>query len=134
MASTSFKNLITDVPGLAVGHAQDAKLASGVTALIFDEPAVASVAIHGGAPGLRDTALLEPEMSVEKVDAIVLSGGSAYGLDAMGGVQAFLRRQGRGFRVRDISVPIVPGAVLFDLLNGGDKAWGEDPPLLAARI
>jgi L-aminopeptidase/D-esterase-like protein len=131
MAETTFKtglkNLITDVPGLLVGHAQDERLASGVTALIFDQPAVASIATHGGAPGLRDTALLEPEMSVEKVDAIVLSGGSAYGLDAMGGTQAFLRKQGRGFRVRDMRVPIVPGAILFDLLNGGDKAWGDEP-------
>jgi len=124
---TGFKNLITDVPGLSVGHAQDEKLASGVTALIFDEPAVASIATHGGAPGLRDTALLEPEMSVEKIDAIVLSGGSAFGLDAMGGTQAFLRKQGRGFQIRDVHVPIVPGAILFDLLNGGDKAWGDDP-------
>ncbi len=122
-----FKNLITDVPGLSVGHAQDEKLASGVTALIFDEPAVASVATHGGAPGLRDTAALEPEMTVDRIDAIVLSGGSAYGLDAMGGTLAFLRKQGRGFQVRDIRVPIVPGAILFDLLNGGDKAWGEVP-------
>jgi L-aminopeptidase/D-esterase-like protein len=122
-----FKNLITDVPGLLVGHAQDEKLASGVTALIFEEPATASVATHGGAPGQRDTALLEPEMHVEKIDAIVLSGGSAYGLDAMGGTQAFLRTQGRGFQVRDINVPIAPGAILFDLLNGGDKAWGAEP-------
>ncbi len=123
----AFKNLITDVPGLLVGHAQDEKLASGVTALIFEEPAVASVATHGGAPGLRDTAALEPEMSVDRIDAIVLSGGSAYGLDAMGGTQAFLRTKGRGFQVRNIRVPIVPGAILFDLLNGGDKAWGEEP-------
>jgi L-aminopeptidase/D-esterase-like protein len=127
MAEPEWKNLITDVPGISVGHAEDRRLASGVTALIFDAPAVASIATHGGAPGLRDTALLEPEMSVEAVDAIVLSGGSAYGLDAMGGTQAFLRTKGRGFPVRDISVPIVPGAILFDLLNGGDKAWGEDP-------
>jgi L-aminopeptidase/D-esterase-like protein len=127
MAKAGVKNLITDVPGISVGHAQDEKLASGVTAVIFDEPVVASVATHGGAPGLRDTALLEPEMTVEKVDALVLSGGSAYGLDAMGGTQAFLRTKGRGFAVRDISGPIVPGAVLFDLLNGGDKAWGEVP-------
>jgi len=127
MGKASAKNLITDVPGLLVGHAQDEKLASGVTVLIFDEPATVSVATHGGAPGLRDTALLEPEMSVEKVDALVLSGGSAYGLDAMGGTQAFLRTRGRGFRVRDIAVPIVPGAILFDLLNGGDKTWGAEP-------
>lgn len=127
MAKAAVKNLITDVEGLSVGHAQDEKLASGVTAVIFEEPAVASVATHGGAPGLRDTAALEPEMTVDRIDAIVLSGGSAYGLDAMGGTQAFLRKQGRGFQVRDIRVPIVPGAILFDLLNGGDKAWGEIP-------
>jgi D-aminopeptidase len=121
-------NLITDVPGLSVGNAADPRLASGVTALIFDQPAVASIAILGGAPGVRDSALLEPEMTVERVDALVLSGGSAFGLDAMGGVQSVLREQGRGFRIRDATVPIVPGAILFDLLNGGDKTWAERPP------
>ena len=121
-------NLITDVAGLRVGHAQDAGLASGVTAVLFDEPATASLAIHGGAPGVRDTALLEPEMTVDAVDALVLSGGSAYGLDAMGGVQSALAEAGRGFAVGAVRVPIVPGAVLFDLLNGGNKAWGRRPP------
>jgi L-aminopeptidase/D-esterase-like protein len=119
------KNLITDIDGLRVGHAADETLASGVSVLVFAEPAVASIAVHGGAPGLRDTALLEPEMIVERVDALVLSGGSAYGLDAMGGVMACLREQGRGFPVRDAKVPIVPGAILFDLLNGGDKSFRE---------
>ena len=122
------RNLITDVPGLAVGNAHDLKLGSGVTALIFDTPAAASIAIHGGAPGVRDTALLEPDMTVGAVDALVLSGGSAFGLDAMGGVQAHLREQGRGFDVGGMKVPIVPGAILFDLLNGGDKNWGRVPP------
>lgn len=121
------KNLITDVPGLAVGHAHCGKIASGVTALIFDQPAVASIAVHGGAPGLRDTALLEPEMSVERVDALVLSGGSVYGLDSMGGVIAYLREQGRGFAIGEARAPIVPGAILFDLLNGGDKDFGAEP-------
>ncbi|MGA8602114.1 MAG: P1 family peptidase, partial [Beijerinckiaceae bacterium] len=121
------KNLITDVPGLSVGNAADARLASGVTALIFETPATASIAILGGAPGVRDGALLEPEMTVDSVDALVLSGGSAFGLDAMGGVQSVLRAQGRGFRIGDVTVPIVPGAICFDLLNGGDK-WGERPP------
>jgi L-aminopeptidase/D-esterase-like protein len=121
-------NLITDVAGVLVGQAQDAGLASGVTAIIFETPAAASIAIHGGAPGVRDTALLEPEMGVGAVDALVLSGGSAFGLDAMGGVQAFLRERGRGYRVRDVVVPIVPGAILFDLANGGDKNWGRRPP------
>lgn len=117
------RNAITDVEGLSVGCAEDARIATGVTAVIFDEPCIASISLGGGAPGLRDAALLEPGMTVERVDALVLSGGSAYGLDAMGGVQAHLRGQGRGFRVRDVTVPIVPGAILFDLANGGDKAW-----------
>lgn len=121
------RNLITDVPGLRVGHAQDETLGSGVTALIFDAPAIASIAVHGGAPGLRDTGLLEPEMSVERIDALVLSGGSVYGLDSMGGVVGFLRENGRGFPVRNVNVPIAPGAVLFDLLNGGDKNFGSEP-------
>lgn len=122
------RNLITDVAGLAVGHADDAALASGVTAIVFDEAAVASCDVRGGAPGTRDTDLLRPEETVERVDAIVLSGGSAFGLDAPGGVQAWLREQGRGFAVGNIRVPIVPGAIVFDLLNGGNKDWGRFPP------
>ena len=122
------RNLITDVPGLAVGNASDPRLASGVTALVFDRPAAASIAIMGGAPGVRDTALLEPGMTVGQIDALVLSGGSAFGLDAMGGAQALLREKGRGFDVRGVKVPIVPGAILFDLLNGGDKTWARMPP------
>jgi L-aminopeptidase/D-esterase-like protein len=121
------RNTITDVPGLRVGQAEDGRIGSGVTAVIFDAPCVASVSVSGGAPGLRDAALLEPGMTVEQVDALVLSGGSAFGLDAMGGVQALLRERGRGFRVGDVAVPIVPGAILFDLRNGGDKAWGPQP-------
>ena len=121
------KNLITDIAGLKVGNAQDARLASGVTALVFDSPCIASIAIHGGAPGTRDTALLEPEMTVEGIDALVLSGGSVFGLDSMGGVIAALREQGRGFRIGDLAMPIVPGAILFDLMNGGDKNWGAKP-------
>jgi D-aminopeptidase len=122
------RNLITDVPGLLVGNAEDQKLASGVTAILFDEPAVASVDVRGGAPGTRETDLLAPEQTVERIDAIVLSGGSAFGLDAPGGVQAALREQGRGFAIGSIRVPMVPGAILFDLLNGGDKNWGRFPP------
>ena len=122
------RNLITDVPGLNVGNADDAKLASGVTAIVFDEPAVASGDVRGGAPGTRDTDLLRPDETVERIDAIVLSGGSAFGLDAPGGVQAWLREQGRGFAIGPVVVPIVPGAIVFDLLNGGDKDWGRFPP------
>ncbi|WP_395665939.1 P1 family peptidase [Methylocella sp.] len=118
-------NLITDVAGVLVGSAQDENLASGVTAALFDAPAIASVAVHGGAPAGRDTGLLEPGFTVESVDALVLSGGSVFGLDAMGGVIACLRAQGRGFPVGGVRVPIVPGAALFDLLNGGDKSFSD---------
>jgi L-aminopeptidase/D-esterase-like protein len=122
----ALRNLITDVAGVKVGSAHDPVIASGVTALIFDAPATASIAVSGGGPGLRDTALLEPEMTVEKIDALVLSGGSAYGLDSMGGVQSFLREIGRGLEVAGQLVPLAPGAILFDLANGGDKNfWGE---------
>ena len=122
------RNLITDVSGLRVGQASDAKLGSGVTTVVFDAPVVASVDVRGGGPGTRETALLDPAQTVEGIDAIVLSGGSAFGLDSASGVQAWLREQGRGFRIRDAVVPIVPGAIMFDLLNGGDKDWGRYPP------
>ncbi len=122
------RNLITDVPGLRIGNAGDEALASGVTAVIFDQPAVGSVDVRGGGPGTRETALLDPAQTVQGIDAIALSGGSAFGLDAASGVQAWLREQGRGFAVGSARVPIVPGAILFDLLNGGDKGWGRYPP------
>jgi L-aminopeptidase/D-esterase-like protein len=122
------RNLITDVPGVSVGQAEDMRLASGVTAIVFVEPAVGSVDVRGGGPGTRETALLDPAQTVSGIDAIVLSGGSAFGLDSASGVQAWLREQGRGFRVREARVPIVPAAILFDLLNGGDKDWGRYPP------
>jgi D-aminopeptidase len=116
------------IPGLLIGHAENRRAATGVTALVFDAPAIASVSILGGAPGGRDTALLEPEMSVERVDALLLSGGSAFGLDAAGGAMSALAAMGRGFPVGPVRVPIVPQAILFDLLNGGDKHWGAHPP------
>jgi D-aminopeptidase len=122
------RNLITDVAGVLVGQADDARLASGVTAVVFEEPAVAAVDVRGGAPGTRETDLLEPHRTVERIDAVVLSGGSAFGLDAGSGVQAFLRERGRGFAIGNIRVPLVCGATLFDLLNGGDKDWGRFPP------
>jgi len=125
---TVMRNLITDVPGLKVGHAEDARLGSGSTAIIFDEAAVASIDVRGGGPGTRETALLDPALTIEAIHAIAISGGSAFGLDAASGVQAWLREQGRGFAIRTARVPIVPGAVLFDLLNGGNKDWGRFPP------
>ena len=124
----TLRNLITDIPGLRVGHSADTKLGSGVTAIVFDAPVVASVDVRGGGPGTRETALLDPAQTVDGIDAIVLSGGSAFGLDTASGVQAWLREQSRGFAVRDALVPIVPAAIMFDLLNGGDKKWGRYPP------
>lgn len=121
-------NLLTDIAGLSVGHATDLTLGSGVTVIVFDQPATASGTVLGGAPGGRDTALLDPAMSVAQVDALVLSGGSAFGLDAAGGVQAGLRAAGRGYPVGSTFVPIVPQAILMDLLNGGDKNWGLHSP------
>jgi L-aminopeptidase/D-esterase-like protein len=122
------KNLLTDIAGVRVGHADDAELASGVTAVIFDKPAVAAIDVRGGGPGIRDGALLDPVNVVEQIDAIALGGGSAFGLEAGGGVQAWLAEQGRGFRVREAVIPIVPGAICFDLLNGGNKKWGRFAP------
>jgi L-aminopeptidase/D-esterase-like protein len=122
------RNLITDVPGVKVGHAHDMRLGSGATAVVFDEPAVGSIDLRGGGPGTRETALLDPAQTVQGIDAITLSGGSAFGLDAASGVQAWLKEQGRGFVVRTARVPIVPAAILFDLLSGGDKDWGRYPP------
>jgi L-aminopeptidase/D-esterase-like protein len=122
------RNLITDVSGLKVGNVHDTRLKSGVTVVLPDEPSVASVAVLGGAPGTRETDLLEPHNSVQTINGLVLSGGSAFGLDAASGVQAALRERGVGFAVRDAIVPIVPAAILFDLINGGDKDWGRYPP------
>ena len=124
----SLKNLITDIAGLRVGHADDARLASGVTAIVFDKPAVAAIDVRGGGPGTREDAALGLANTVDRIDGIALSGGSAFGLEAGGGVQAYLAERGRGFVVRDAVIPIVPGAICFDLLNGGDKAWGRFPP------
>ena len=128
------RNLITDVRGLLVGNADDPVLKSGVTVLRADAPFVASVHVMGGAPGTRETDLLAPDKSVGAVDALVLSGGSAFGLDACSGVVAALRAAGRGLRVGPAQVPIVPGAIIFDLLNGGAKDWDENPyPALGRR-
>ena len=93
------RNLITDVAGVRVGHADDAKLGSGATVVLFDQPAVAAADVRGGGPGTRESALLDPAMTVERIDAITLAGGSAFGLDAASGAQAWLREQGRGFQI-----------------------------------
>lgn len=121
------RNLITDVGGLRVGHAADARIKTGSTVLVGDKPFVAGVQVTGGAPGTRETDLLAPDKTVQEVDALVLSGGSAFGLDAASGVADGLRVSGRGFAVGPVRVPIVPGAILFDLANGGAKDWPENP-------
>jgi len=128
MFRTGPRNLITDVAGLSVGNVTDARLKSGVTVVVCEQPAVAGVQVLGGAPGTRETDLLEPQNSVATVHAVVLSGGSAFGLDAASGVQAALREKKIGFEVANFRVPIVPAAILFDLPNGGDKDWGRYPP------
>lgn len=121
------KNLITDIAGLRVGNADDAHIKTGASVLVGDKPFVAGVNVMGGAPGTRETDLLAPDKLVQEVDALVLSGGSAFGLDAASGVADSLRAAGRGFPVGDQLVPVVPGAILFDLINGGQKDWAENP-------
>ncbi len=121
------RNLITDVAGLRVGNAQDENLKSGSTVLIGDRPFVGAVHVMGGAPGTRETDLLAPDKLAGKVDAFVLSGGSAFGLDAASGVANALRKIGRGYPAGSARIPLVPAAILFDLLNGGDKNWDQNP-------
>jgi L-aminopeptidase/D-esterase-like protein len=121
------RNLITDVAGLRVGNAEDHRIKTGTTVLVGDKPFRASVDVMGGSPGSRETDLLSPEKLVDGVDALVLSGGSAYGLDAASGVSDGLRAMGRGFVYADLTIPIVPAAILFDLAGGGDKNWNINP-------
>jgi L-aminopeptidase/D-esterase-like protein len=128
------------VTGLRVGNAEDHNLRSGVTVVIAEQLTTAVVDVRGGAPGTRDTESLSPITIDGGADAIVLSGGSVFGLDAAAGVTSLLREQGRGFQFMPGGprMPIVPGAILFDLANGGDKNWGEETPyrrlgLAAAR-
>lgn len=122
------KNLLTDIAGVQVGHADDPTIASGVTAILFDTPAVAAMDVRGGGPGTREGALLDLANTVEAIDGIALAGGSAFGLDAAGGIMGFMAERGRGFQVGSALVPIVPGAIVFDLLNGGNKNWGRFSP------
>jgi L-aminopeptidase/D-esterase-like protein len=125
---TGAKNLITDVPGLKIGQAHSERLRSGVTVILPDGAARGACDIRGGGPGTRETETLADWGTVNEVHAITLSGGSALGLDAATGVQSFLREKGIGFALGPALVPIVPQAILFDLINGGDKDWGRHPP------
>jgi L-aminopeptidase/D-esterase-like protein len=123
-------NLITDVRGVKVGHAHDPDVRSGVTVILPDQRAVCACDVRGGGPGTRETDLLNGENLVDAVDAVFLSGGSVYGLGAGDGIVAALGAQGRGYGLGSgvKPAPIVPGAILFDLANGGRKDWAEDPP------
>jgi L-aminopeptidase/D-esterase-like protein len=131
-ARTGANNDITDVPGILVGQAEDKKARTGVTVILPEAPAIVAGDVRGGGPGTRETDLLDPSTLVDRADAIVLSGGSSYGLAAADGVAAWLGARGRGFRLAAAEgvppSPIVPAAILYDLANGGDKKWGEDPP------
>jgi len=121
------RNLITDVPGIVVGNASHAGHKTGTTVFTADKPFVASVDVMGGAPGTRETDCLAPENLVSDIDALVLSGGSAFGLDAASGVTDALVAAGRGYKVGPVHVPIVPAAIVFDLINGGEKGWDKNP-------
>jgi L-aminopeptidase/D-esterase-like protein len=137
VARTGPRNLITDVPGILVGQAEDRGGSTGTTVVLAEQPATASVDVRGGAPGTRETELLTPDALVDRVDAVVLSGGSAFGLDAAAGVMEWLAAAGRGFEVGSssrspmIRVPIVPGAILFDLGFPGRRMWSGEPPYRA---
>lgn len=124
------RNLITDVDSIKVGQAEDTKVWSGTSVILFDSPAVAAVDVRGGAPGTRDTDALNPSCLVDQVHAIVLSGGSVFGLGASSAVTDVLASRGIGFPIGVARAPIVPSAVLFDLLNGGNKDWGDQSPYL----
>lgn len=139
MTRPGARNALTDVPGLAVGCAADVGVRTGVTVILPERRAVCAVDVRGGGPGTRETDALAAENLVDAVDAVVLSGGSVYGLAAADGVVGALGAAGRGFALADRPgvprAPVVPAAILFDLANGGDKSWGDAPPYrtLAAR-
>ena len=121
------RNLITDVPGVLVGNAHDRRAATGVTVALFEQSTVASIATLGGAPGSRAVTLLEPEMTRGLIDAVVLSGGSLFGLDAAGGTTSVLVAQKRGAMFGGMTLPVAVQAILFDLMNGGEKDWIKEP-------
>jgi L-aminopeptidase/D-esterase-like protein len=127
MAAPGPLNTICDVPSIRVGNAEDLALVTGVTAVVPDAPAVAAASVAGGAPGTRGTTILGPAATMTHAHAVVLSGGSAHGLDAPGGAMDWLRAQGVGFRMGAVRVPIVPGAIIFDLMTGGPKHWEGSP-------
>jgi len=130
------RNLITDVPGIAVGNVHDEQVLSGVSVILPDDRCVAAVDARGGGPGTRETDALNPANLVDEIDAITLAGGSVFGLDAASGVTAWLAGEGRGYSAVAGAPPspIVPAAILYDLNNSGDKSWGTVPPYRALGI
>jgi len=134
-AQTGERNDITDVPGVMVGNAEDLRVKTGVTVLLPTSAAVIAGDVRGGGPGTRETDLLDPSTLVDRADAVVLSGGSSYGLGAADGVATWLGTRKRGFQLTQLPgvppSPIVPAAILYDLVNGGDKNWGDAPPYAA---
>ncbi len=122
------RNLITDLDGLLVGNAEDAALRSGTTVLLPEWPMTMAVDVRGGAPGTRDTEALGVDTLIERFHALVLSGGSVFGLAAADGVTGWLSARGIGLQLGPRALPVVPAAILFDLRNGGDKDWGEANP------
>lgn len=135
MSQTGPRNLITDVEGLNVGSAHSEAARTGVTVILADGLVAAGCTVLGGGPGTRETDALKPENLVGRLDAIAFAGGSVYGLAAAEAVTSALGAEGRGFRVREMAgvpaSPLVAGAILYDLANGGDKAWGDQPPYAA---
>ena len=133
--STARRNTIADVKGIQVGSAHDEGARTGVTVILPDAPLRAAVDVRGGGPGTRETDALALDTLVDRIDALVLSGGSVYGLGAADAVAAKLGAERKGFGLVDnpsVPVsPIVPSAILYDLANGGDKSWGENPPYAA---
>jgi len=133
------RNAITDVRGIEVGHAHDEDALTGCTVILCRKGAVAGVDVRGGAPGTRETNLLDPVSLVEKIHAIVLAGGSAFGLDAAGGVMRYLEEQKVGFETGSAKVPIVPSAILYDLSLGRadvrpDSAMGHRAAVSASPL
>ena len=126
------RNLLTDIDGLKVGQAADARARTGVTLIVPDQAAVGAVASSGGGPGTRETDALSPANLVQHVDGVVLAGGSVYGLEAASELTQIMGAQGRGFATgAPLPSPIIPAAILFDMSNGGDKNWGAEAPYRA---
>ncbi len=122
------RNLITDVDGILVGNAEDRRARSGTTVVMPETRCAGGTDVRGGGPGTLNVHALDAASLAHEVDAVVLSGGSMYGLGAAAGVVAALGAQGRGIAFGGATIPVVPGAILFDLKNGGDKGWGDAPP------